>query len=74
MHFLLAWLHAVLLERMRYTPIGYTKVYEFNEADQRCALDLIDEFIDAAAGGSNSERANLDPDKLPWDAIKVILT
>lgn len=46
MHFLLAWLHAVLLERMRYTPIGYTKVYEFNEADQRCALDLIDEFID----------------------------
>lgn len=33
LHFLLAWLHAILLERLRYTPIGYTKVYEFNEAD-----------------------------------------
>ncbi len=53
MHFLLAWLHAVLLERMRYTPIGYTKVYEFNEADQRCALDLIDEFIDSACVSSS---------------------
>lgn len=70
MHFLLAWLHAVLLERLRYTPIGYTKTYEFNEADQRCALDLIDEFIDALG----ADRSNIDPNKLPWDAIKVILT
>ena len=47
LHFLLAWLHAIILERLRYTPIGWTKVYEFNEADQRCAIDLIDEMIDA---------------------------
>ena len=33
LHFLLAWLHAVILERLRYTPIGWTKTYEFNEAD-----------------------------------------
>lgn len=65
---MLAWLHAILLERLRYTPIGYTKVYEFNEADQRCSLDLIDEFVD-----SLGDRSNIDPDKLPWEAIKTIL-
>ena len=46
------------------------KTYEFNEADQRCALDLIDEFIDSLG----SDRSNIDPSKLPWEAIKVILT
>lgn len=69
LHFLLAWLHAVLLERLRYTPSGYTKLYEFNEADQRCALDLIDEYID-----SLGERSNIDPEIIPWAAIKTILT
>ena len=68
LHFLLAWLHAVILERLRYTPIGWTKVYEFNEADQRCALDLIDEYID-----SYGPRNNIDIDKIPWDAFQTIL-
>lgn len=68
LHFLLAWLHAVIIERLRYTPIGWTKVYEFNEADQRCALDLIDEYID-----NMGSRNNVDIDKIPWDAFKTIL-
>jgi len=69
LHFLLAWLHAVIQERLRYTPIGWTKVYEFNEADQRCALDLIDELIN-----SFGDRNNLPPEKIPWDFIKCILS
>jgi dynein heavy chain 1 len=69
LHFLLAWLHSILLERLRYTPTGYTKLYEFNEADQRCALDLINEYID-----SMGDRNNIDPNLIPWDAIKTILT
>lgn len=64
----MSWVHAVILERLRYTPIGWTKVYEFNEADQRCALDLVDELID-----SFGERSNLSPDKIPWEAIRTIL-
>lgn len=53
---------------MRYIPVGWTKVYEFNEADQRCALDLIDEYIDALG-----TRNNVDIDKIPWDAFRTIL-
>eukprot|EP01015_Nassula_variabilis_P036963 TRINITY_DN967_c0_g2_i6.p1 TRINITY_DN967_c0_g2~~TRINITY_DN967_c0_g2_i6.p1 ORF type:complete len:1103 (-),score=250.87 TRINITY_DN967_c0_g2_i6:90-3398(-) len=68
LHFLLAWVHAVIQERLRYTPIGWTKVYEFNEADQRCALDLIDEYLDGMG-----QRNNVDPDKIPWDALQCIL-
>ena len=68
LHFLLGWLHAVICERLRYIPVGWTKVYEFNEADQRCALDLIDEYIDAFGN-----RDNIDIDKIPWDAFRTIL-
>jgi dynein heavy chain 1 len=34
LHFLLAWFHAVIGERLRYVPIGWSKFYEFNESDQ----------------------------------------
>lgn len=33
LHFLLSWFHAVVLERLRYLPIGWTKGYEFSETD-----------------------------------------
>jgi dynein heavy chain 1 len=33
LHFLLAWFHAVVIERKRYLPIGWSKIYEFNESD-----------------------------------------
>jgi dynein heavy chain 1, cytosolic len=34
------------------------------------ALDLIDQYIDAIG----KDRSNVDPEKLPWLAIKVMLT
>jgi dynein heavy chain 1 len=33
MHFMASWFTAVVQERLRYTPIGWSKVYEFNESD-----------------------------------------
>ena len=33
LHFLVSWFNAVVQERIRYTPIGWSKVYEFNESD-----------------------------------------
>lgn len=54
---------------MRYTPIGWSKVYEFNEADLRCALDCVDEWLDSMG----KARKNVDPDKIPWDALRTLL-
>ena len=70
LHFLLAWFHAVIGERLRYVPIGWSKYYEFNESDQRCALEAIDEWINIHAKDGEE---NISPNKIPWDAIKTII-
>lgn len=70
LHFLVSWFNAVVQERIRYTPIGWSKVYEFNESDQRCTLDCIDEWLDSM--GKN--RTNVDPDKIPWDALRTLIS
>jgi len=69
LYFLLAWLHSVILERLRYAPVGWTKTFEFSEADQRCAMDAIDEWVDKTSAG----RLNVRPEMLPWDAIQTSL-
>jgi len=43
LYLFLAWLNAVVHERLRYVPLGWSKRYEFNEADSVCALDVIDQ-------------------------------
>ena len=57
LHFLLSWFHAIVQERLRYTPIGWSKQYEFNESDQRGSLDTIDEWVNDVS----KEMPNLDP-------------
>ena len=69
LYFLLAWLHAIILERLRYTPVSWVKPFEFSETDQQCAMDAIDEWVDVTAAG----RANLPPNKMPWDALRSTL-
>lgn len=60
LYFLLAWLHAIAQERLRYVPLGWSKHYEFNESDLRCALDTVDAWVDSVAMG----RTNLPPNKV----------
>ncbi len=69
LYFLLAWLHAVVLERLRYVPVGWSKGFEFSETDQICAWDSIDAWVDSVAQG----RANVAPEKLPWQALRTLL-
>ena len=70
LYFMVAWLHAVVLERLRYVPLGWTKAYEFNDSDQDCALSTIDNWLDTVGAG----RANVSPDRIPWDAIRTLLS
>lgn len=78
LHFLLAFLHAVVLERKRYIPFGWTKHYEFSDADQQCALEIIHQWVDVASTGSWAPRPDalpevLDPKKIPFEAIRALL-
>lgn len=67
---LLAWLNAIVQERLRYAPLGWTKRYEFSEADAACAAECIDEWIDKAAGA----RSHISPDEIPWSALRTSLS
>lgn len=69
LYFLLAWFHAVVQERLRYVPLGWSKPYEFNDSDQEAALGIIDSWLALAAKG----KANVDPAAIPWDAIRSLL-
>jgi dynein heavy chain 1 len=69
LYLVLAWAHAVIQERLRYVPQGWSEKYEFTEADATHALDVIDSLIK----DMKSEAGVLDPEKLPWDAIRSTL-
>ncbi|CAD7970789.1 unnamed protein product [Amoebophrya sp. A120] len=76
LHFNLAILHAIVLERVRYSPIGWTKRYEFSDADFTCGLTIVDTWIKRACGGSSTTASfptNLDPNSIPWAALQHII-
>jgi len=69
LYLILGWVHAVVQERLRYIPTGWSEAYGFTEADAMHALDVIDSLVDDTTGGKHVK----DPDLLPWDAIRITL-
>jgi dynein heavy chain 1 len=69
LYFNLAWLHAILVERLRYAPVGFSKIYEFNDSDLDAALGTIDSWMTAVAKG----RSNVDPAGIPFEALRSLL-
>ena len=67
--FLLAFFHATLTERLRYTPLGWSKAFEFNDSDAETALNTIEAWLGRVAKG----RANVDPASIPWGALRSLL-
>ncbi|KAJ3563761.1 hypothetical protein NP233_g8731 [Leucocoprinus birnbaumii] len=69
LYFLLAWFHAVVQERLRYVPLGWSKTYDFNDSDMSSAFTTIDTWLNMAARG----KTNLDPATIPWDALRTLI-
>ncbi|KAG2383610.1 hypothetical protein C9374_004281 [Naegleria lovaniensis] len=69
LYMLIAWLHAILQERLSYPPIGWSKKYEFNYSDLKWSFDTIDKWVDLVSEG----RQNVKPETLPWKALHVLL-
>lgn len=67
--FLLSFFHATLTERLRYTPLGWSKSFEFNDSDAETALDTIEAWLSRTAKG----KSNIDPQSIPWDALRSLL-
>nr|KAJ3421295.1 hypothetical protein HK105_003977 [Polyrhizophydium stewartii] len=68
--FMLAWLHAIVLDRLRYLPVGWTKSYDFNDSDFDMALQLVDAWLSSVSHG----RANVAPSQIPWPALKSLIS
>ena len=69
LYFLLAWFHAVVQERLRYVPLGWSKTYDFNDSDMASAFSTIDAWLNSVSKG----RANIDPASIPWDALRTLV-
>ena len=69
LYLLLGWIHSVIQERLRFMPHGWTEQYEFTEADAIHALDVIDSLVSDTCG----MKQNIDPEKLPWEALRTTL-
>ena len=69
LYLILGWTHAVIQERLRFRPSGWSQQYEFTEADAIHALDVIDSLVSDTCG----KKQNVDPEKLPWEAIRTTL-
>lgn len=69
LYLLLSWFHALVHERLRYVPVGWSKTYEFSQSDFRGACDVIDRWVNVV--GQN--RAHVAPDNIPWAAIRTTL-
>ncbi|CAP31232.1 Protein CBR-DHC-1 [Caenorhabditis briggsae] len=70
LYLLVCWLHALVQERLRYTPLGWSTAYEFSDADLRVACDTLDAAVDAVAQG----RPNVEPERLPWTTLRTLLS
>ncbi|RXG49840.1 hypothetical protein VDGE_00518 [Verticillium dahliae] len=71
LYLLLAFLHAVVQERLRYAPnLGWKGFWEFNDSDYECSAFIIDTWIEQAAG----TRTNIAPQSIPWDMIRYLIT
>ncbi len=81
--FLVAWFHALVQERMRYLPWGWSRRYEFSQADAHAALDVVEGWLDHAAaatagggggGRGGKGRTHISPEAIPWEAIRTLLS
>lgn len=68
LYFLLSWFHAIVQERLRYAPLGWTKKFEFGEADLSGAMATLDEWLETKAKGRN----NIAPNEIPWEALRSL--
>ena len=69
--FVISWVHSVIVERLRYPRMGWSKPYELNDSDFESALSIADSWMDLAV--EKQSRTNISPEKIPWPAIRNLL-
>ncbi len=70
MRYLVCHGHALLTERLRFVPLGWSKQIGFSNTDLQVALRTVDSWIDQQCPAG---RPNVDPAALPWEPVRSLL-
>lgn len=65
--FLLSWYHAIIMERLRYIPLCFSKQHDINKGDALAAASAIRSLF------TEHPRALSHPDKVPWQEIRYLV-
>lgn len=66
-YFLVCWYHSLILSRLRYVPVSFTKSYDINESDFQACLNAIDSIM------HQNGRTNISPEDIPWEKISLVV-
>ncbi|CDK26410.1 unnamed protein product [Kuraishia capsulata CBS 1993] len=66
MYLLLCWFHCIVLERLMYLPVGWSKAYDFGESDLLSAKFVVDCYL-------RSNEVNGSLDHLEWSGIAYLI-
>lgn len=69
-YFLFTWFHCIIVHRMRYTPVSFTKKYDINDSDFNSGMVAIDNLLAPLMKGSVS---NISLDRIPWQKISYLI-
>lgn len=68
--FLLAFAHGIISERLNFVPLGWSKLYDFSNADLDSGSFIIDKWVTSMS----NNRSNVPPASLPWAAIRYLIS
>lgn len=68
--FLLMWYHSLIRERLRYSPISFTKLYDINDSDFSSGLYVIKKLFKPLLVKG---RSNVSPELIPWHEIRYLI-
>lgn len=68
-YFLLCWYHCLVLARLKYAPVSFSKAYDINESDLHAGINALDNILLPMINNTS----NLAPDSIPWDSVCLVV-
>lgn len=68
-YFLTVWYHSLVVTRMNYVPVSFSKRYDINDSDFHSAIHSIDKILEPLMEAGT----NISPKNIPFDKIKYLI-